>query len=261
MEKGKASVTVDGNLSPFQKAWNKVAGFLNKLGGNVPTFSATHSGGGHSISGSSGKISGNSRASVLANKERALNSQMRGGSSKKNTSPRYVNSRKRNTGAGNLRGNLTSPSSRKAGKSGGGSKSPSSGGGSGSGSDSKKEPTKKDYDWIETLISRINRQVSNLGKTVSATYKTWSTRNNALAQELGSVNQQISAEQQAYNKYMQLANSVGLPEGYASLVRNGTINVSTIQDDDLNDKIEKYQNYYNKAIEASDAVQDLQDKE
>lgn len=260
ISQGKASVTVDGNLSPFQKAWNKVAGFLNKLGGNVPTFSATHSGGGHSISGSSGKISGNSRASVLANKERALNGQMRGGSSKKNTSPRYVSSRKRNTGAGNLRGNLTSPSSRKAGKSGGGSKSPSSGGGSGSGSGSKKEPTKKDYDWIETLISRINRQVSNLGKTVSATYKTWSTRNNALAQELGTVNQQISAEQQAYNKYMQLANSVGLPEGYASLVRNGTIDVSTIQDDDLNDKIEKYQNYYNKALEASDAVQDLQDK-
>ena len=259
ISQGKASVTVDGNLSPFQKAWNSVAGFLNKLGGNVPTFSTTHSGGGHSISGSSGKISGNSRASVLANKERALNGQMRGGSSKKTTSPRYVNSRKRNTGAGNLRGNLTSPSSKKpdksSGKSGGGSKSPS-----GSGSGSEKEPTKKDYDWIETLISRINRQVSNLGKTVSATYKTWSTRNNALAQELGSVNQQISAEQQAYNKYMQLANSVGLPEGYASLVRNGTINVSTIQDDDLNDKIEKYQNYYNKALEASDAVQDLQDK-
>lgn len=256
ISQGKASVTVDGNLSPFQKAWNSVAGFLNKLGGNVPTFSTTHSGGGHSISGSSGKISGNSRASVLANKERALNSQMRGGSSKKNTSPRYVNSKKRNTGAGNLKGNLTSPSSKKAGKSGGSSKSPSSGSGSGS----EKEPTKKDYDWIETLISRINRQVSNLGKTVSATYKTWSTRNNALAQELGSVNQQISAEQQAYNKYMQLANSVGLPEGYASLVRNGTIDVSTIQDDDLNDKIEKYQNYYNKALEASDAVQDLQDR-
>lgn len=139
-------------------------------------------------------------------------------------------------------------------------KSSSGKSGSGGGSGSEKEPTKKDYDWIETLISRINRQVSNLGKTVSATYKTWSTRNNALAQELGSVNQQISAEQQAYNKYMQLANSVGLPEGYASLVRNGTIDVSTIQDDDLNDKIEKYQNYYNKALEASDAVQDLQDK-
>lgn len=254
ISQGKASVTVDGNLSPFQKAWNSVAGFLNKLGGNVPTFSTTHSGGGHSISGSSGKISGNSRASVLANKERALNSQMRGGSSTRNTFPSYVNSSKRNTGAGNLRGNLISPSSKKPDKSSG-----KSGGGSGGGS-AQKEPTKKDYDWIETLISRINRQVTNLGKTVSATYKTWSTRNNALAQELGSVNQQISAEQQAYNKYMQLANSVGLPEGYASLVRNGTIDVSTIQDDDLNDKIEKYKSYYESALSAADAVQDLQDK-
>lgn len=135
-----------------------------------------------------------------------------------------------------------------------------SGGSGNKGSGSEKEPTKKDYDWIETLISRINRQVTNLGKTVSAAYKTWSTRNNALAQELGAVNQQISAEQQAYNKYMQLANSVGLPEGYASLVRNGTIDVSTIQDDDLNDKIEKYRSYYESALSASDAVQDLQDK-
>lgn len=150
-------------------------------------------------------------------------------------------------------GSSTRSAQNKANKSGG---SGSKGGGSGS----EKEPTKKDYDWIETLISRINRQVSNLGKTVSATYKTWSTRNNALAQELGSVNQQISAEQQAYNKYMQLANSVGLPEGYASLVRNGTIDVSTIADDDLNDKISKYQEYYNAALSASDAVQDLQDK-
>lgn len=132
--------------------------------------------------------------------------------------------------------------------------------GSGSGSGSSQEPQEKDYNWIETLISRVERNITNLGKTVSATYKTWSTRNNALAQELNAVNGEISTQQAAYNKYMQLANSVGLSENYASLVRNGTLDVSTIADDDLNDKIEKYQNYYNKALEASDAVQDLQDK-
>lgn len=136
----------------------------------------------------------------------------------------------------------------------------SSGKSGGGGSGSEKEPTKKDYDWIETLISRINRQVSNLGKIVSATYKTWSTRNNALAQELGSVNQQISAEQQAYNKYMQLANSVGLPEGYASLVRNGTLDVSTIADDDLNEQISQYKQYYEAALDCADTIQDLNDK-
>lgn len=237
--------------TPFIKGkskfdWNPKTG----LDVSLPTF-------GFDIKGSGGK-SVQSFSASLGKAGEALNSY--GASQSASAAFNNINSYKpKSTLSANkpssYRPTYTPKSSGKSGS--GSSKSPKSGSGSGS---AQKEPTKKDYDWIETLISRINRQVSNLGKTVSATYKTWSTRNNALAQELGSVNQQISAEQQAYNKYMQLANSVGLPEGYASLVRNGTINVSTIQDDDLNDKIEKYQNYYNKAIEASDAVQDLQDK-
>lgn len=142
----------------------------------------------------------------------------------------------------------TAPSSSKSG-SGSGNK----------GSGSSQEPQEKDYNWIETLISRVERNITNLGKTVSATYKTWSTRNNALAQELNAVNGEISTQQAAYNKYMQLANSVGLSENYASLVRNGTLDVSTIADDDLNDKIEKYKEYYEAALECSDKVQDLRD--
>lgn len=224
--------------------WNPKTGFDVSL----PTF-------GFDIKGSGGK-SVKSFSTSLGKAGEALNKY----GASQNTSAAFNNINsykpKRKLSANKPSSYRPTYKPKSSGKSGGGSKSPSSGSGSGS----EKEPTKKDYDWIETLISRINRQVSNLGKTVSATYKTWSTRNNALAQELGTVNQQISAEQQAYNKYMQLANSVGLPEGYASLVRNGTIDVSTIQDDDLNDKIEKYQNYYNKALEASDAVQDLQDK-
>lgn len=224
--------------------WNPKTGFDVSL----PTF-------GFDIKGSGGK-SVKSFSTSLGKAGEALNKY--GASQNASAAFNNINSYKpkRKLSANKPSSYRPTYKPKSSGKSGGGSKSPSSGSGSGS----EKEPTKKDYDWIETLISRINRQVSNLGKTVSATYKTWSTRNNALAQELGSVNQQISAEQQAYNKYMQLANSVGLPEGYASLVRNGTIDVSTIQDNDLNDKIEKYQNYYNKALEASDAVQDLQDK-
>lgn len=223
--------------------WNPKTGFDVSL----PTF-------GFDIKGSGGK-SVKSFSTSLGKAGEALNKY--GASQNASAAFNNINSYKpkRKLSANKPSSYRPTYKPKSSGKSGGGSKSPS-GGDSGS----EKEPTKKDYDWIETLISRINRQVSNLGKTVSATYKTWSTRNNALAQELGTVNQQISAEQQAYNKYMQLANSVGLPEGYASLVRNGTIDVSTIQDDDLNDKIEKYQNYYNKAIEASDAVQELQDK-
>ena len=49
---------------------------------------------------------------------------------------------------------------------------------------SSSKSTSETIDWIETLLSRIQRTITNLGKTVSATYKNWSKRNNALAQEM-----------------------------------------------------------------------------
>ncbi|HAU86024.1 MAG TPA: hypothetical protein DCW90_11155, partial [Lachnospiraceae bacterium] len=260
---GRGVIQVDGDLSPFQKTWNKVAGFLNKLGGNVPTFSASTK----STKTVGTKSTGNYSNKRLSMQEARLEQQNRGSSSKNNSSVSKNNKKKNSNvsylgnsgGAGNKKGNLTSKSSKKpdssSGKSGSGSGNK---GGSGSGSSS--EPQEQDYNWIETLISRIQRQVTNLGKTVSATYKSWSTRNNALAQELGAVNNEISVQQQAYNKYMQLANSVSLPENYASLVRNGALDVSTIADDDLNEKIKKYKEYYEAALESADAVTDLQDQ-
>lgn len=129
--------------------------------------------------------------------------------------------------------------------------------GSNKSSNNDKKETEKDYDWIETKISRIQRNISNLGKTVSATYKSWSARNNALLQEINAVNSEISTQQAAYNKYMQLANSVGLDEGYANLIRNGALDVSTVTDEALSDKIEKYKSFYEKAIQCSDAIIDL----
>ena len=124
---------------------------------------------------------------------------------------------------------------------------------------SNKNKSNQDIDWIETLISRIERRITNLGKTVSTTYKSWSERNGALGQELSAVNDQISAEQQAYNRYMMAANSVGLDEHYASLVRNGAMDITTITDDDLKTKIESYKKFYEAALSASDKIQDLQD--
>lgn len=53
----------------------------------------------------------------------------------------------------------------------------------------------------------------------------------------------INLSQQAYNKYMSQANSVGLSESYASQVRNGSINIATITDEDLSKKISDYQEW------------------
>ena len=122
---------------------------------------------------------------------------------------------------------------------------------------SSSKDTKETFDWIETLISRIQRNITNLGKVVSATYRNWSTRNNALAQEMGEVNKEINAQMTAYNAYMQKANSVPLAEGYKELVRSGAYKISEITDEKLKEQIQEYEEWYNKALDASDAIEDL----
>lgn len=122
---------------------------------------------------------------------------------------------------------------------------------------SSTKDTKETFDWIETLISRIQRNITNLGKIVSATYRNWSTRNNALAQEMAEVNKEISAQMTAYNAYMAKANSIPLAEGYKELARNGAYNISEITDEKLKEQIKEYEEWYEKALDCSDAIEDL----
>ena len=128
----------------------------------------------------------------------------------------------------------------------------------GSGSSSK--DTQEQFDWIEIAISRLQRTITNLGKTVSATWKSWSERNSALSQEISAVTSEINLQANAANKYLSLANSVGLGEGYKSLVRNGALDISTITDKNTINAIKQYQEYYQNYLSALDAKQDAEDE-
>lgn len=125
-------------------------------------------------------------------------------------------------------------------------------------SESAKE-TAETFNWIETAVRRIQRAITNLGKTVSASYLSWSKRNSAVTSELSAVTKEISLQQSAYQKYMELANGSGLSDVYKNLVQNGSLSVEDIADDTLKEQIKTYQDYYEKALDASDAVQDLRD--
>lgn len=52
---------------------------------------------------------------------------------------------------------------------------------------------------------------------------------------------------------------MGLSDYYKNLVQNGAIDISTITDETLKEQIKTYQEYYEKALSASDTVQDLKD--
>ena len=135
----------------------------------------------------------------------------------------------------------------------------SASGGSGSSSSKSKETTET-FDWIKNKIEAVQRVISNLGKTVSATYKSWTKRNSALSEQISNINEEISVQQQAYAKYTSMANGVGLSTHYQDLVKNGAIDISTITDETLIEQIKSFEEFYGKAISCQDAIADLNDE-
>ena len=114
-------------------------------------------------------------------------------------------------------------------------------------------------DWIEVAIDRIERALDNLDTVASSVYTNWSDRNAALNEAMNVTRQEIELQQRAYDRYMQEANSVGLSADWVEKIQNGMIDIQTIGDEALNDQIERYKEYYEKALDAKDAVLELKD--
>ena len=114
-----------------------------------------------------------------------------------------------------------------------------------SNSSNDKEETKETLDWIETKLDRIKRKIDELDTTASSTYRTWSKRNEALSSELSKVTEKISLQQQAYDRYIKEAESAGegLSSDWIDKIQNGKIDIETITDSDLKEKISDYKNW------------------
>lgn len=173
------------------------------------------------------------------------------------------------SGGGGFRGGASKSSSSKkkssksSSKSSSNSSSSSSKSNSSSNSSADKEETKETLDWIETKLDRIKRKIDELDTTASSTYRTWSKRNEALSSELSKVTEKISLQQQAYDRYIKEAESAGegLSSDWIDKIQNGKIDIETITDSDLKEKISDYKNWYEKALDCRDAIVDLKEQE
>lgn len=129
-----------------------------------------------------------------------------------------------------------------------------------SGYDSSFKDTKEtaqDIDWIQRLINKISTAYSRLKNIVSDTTTTWLNRNNALADSMSVLRDEINAQSQAYEYYMNAFNSYGLGDYYKNQIADGSISIDVIYDDDLKDAISDCQDFYDKAQDAKTAVQEL----
>lgn len=148
----------------------------------------------------------------------------------------------------------TSSSKSSGTKSSGSSKSSSN-----SSSDSTKDKTEEVIDWIEVYLNEMSRAteiaVDNIDRAIGLASKQAKSY-----EAIGKVQEEITANQRAADKYLAKANSVGLNETYASKVRNGTLDIETITDEGLKKKIDDYKTYYKDYEDSLDKVRDLEDK-
>lgn len=122
------------------------------------------------------------------------------------------------------------------------------------------EESKKIFDWIEKALQRQEEEISRIDKVVNATYKNWSKRNTSLLSEINEINKEIAMQQTAYQAYLRDAEAIPLSEEYKKLVREGAMRSEIITDKTLQKNIDEYEELYDKAIKAKDAIADLEAK-
>lgn len=120
-----------------------------------------------------------------------------------------------------------------------------------------KSDSEKDFDWIERKIKALESQISSLDKIIDSLYSSTTEKNNALIKQIDLINQEIELQQKAYEGYMAKANAVTLSDNYKELVQNGSIDIETITDKDLQEAISNYQSYYDSAQECLDKINEL----
>lgn len=127
-------------------------------------------------------------------------------------------------------------------------------------SSSSDKDTSKEFDWIEPKLENIEKRMSQLRKVSDSVYSTFAEKNQALADQIHLVNEEIQLQQQAYEGYMAKANSIGLSDDYKKLVQEGAINIEKITDKELQEAISNYSEWYEKAKETQDKITDLHEQ-
>lgn len=113
---------------------------------------------------------------------------------------------------------------------------------------------------LDRLANTFEYAANQITDYVSSAFKTA-----VLKKQMKIIDKQLTANQEAYDTYMNKANSVGLSEEYKKLVKNGALKIedidtSTDSGKKLSENIKDFQSYYESAIECKNTIQELNNK-
>lgn len=116
---------------------------------------------------------------------------------------------------------------------------------------------KNSFDWLEVLLSRLERAVNDLDRTVNNSFVSWNTRFRAIDEEIEAVNTLQDQNRFALAFYADAMDAIGLDEDTINLIKNGGGIVNDAVDDETAEKIRQYQTLYDKYLQCQEAFQDL----
>lgn len=129
-------------------------------------------------------------------------------------------------------------------------------GGAGDGADDVADAFEELFDWIEIRIERLARVAEKWANRAETAISN-SFFNKYYEKESKAILAQMNANSEAMDYYIATANAVGLNEKYAEKVRKGAIDIETITDEELKEKIDLFQQWYEKALSCSDSFEEL----
>lgn len=122
------------------------------------------------------------------------------------------------------------------------------------------EATENLQDWIEYSTNLQSKENDRLYNAIES-FEMHANQNKAIDAYITDSQAYMNTLRNAQNAYMSKANALGLDANYIHKIWAGDdLSLENIQDEALRDKIEKYQNYYEKSKELGDQITELNQK-
>ena len=149
-----------------------------------------------------------------------------------------------NTGSGNLKGTGTKYSGSSSNNSSQKSSAEKSADKASKSAEKAADKFEEAFDQIEILLDRMDRTLQRLTDSIDTYSYDLSKQSAASDKAMSTIRSNLTTLQSAYNRYIKEANSVGLSDSWKKRVQNGKLDITTITDESLMDKINDYQDWW-----------------
>lgn len=123
--------------------------------------------------------------------------------------------------------------------------------------DAAAQPTTQTFDFVATGIESISKALDKVKSKAEDTFSSFSKRSSTYDDSLTEVTKAIDFQNNAIAAYETKANSFSLTEDLKAQVRDGSLNIADITDDNLKTQISGYQEWYEKLADARDKLEEL----